>query len=111
MGLNSGVGIAGARPRQIIFVKLAQGCQVHLHGRGGHEREPRVDTVLSEVLRKGTQEETAEHASETGTVRVALTVIKAPSGHVVWRVVLSEEPVAAGESDSVTEDGTTDGVT
>ena len=101
MALNSSMRRTGLGATRIIFIDDVQLGQMRLHSVGRHEWEPSVHAILREVVRERAEEETTEHASEAGTVGIALAVVKAPSGHVVWRVVLSEEPVPSGEGDGV----------
>jgi predicted nucleotidyltransferase len=97
-------------PTQIVLVDDVQLGQVLLHGVGCHEREPGIDAILRELVGERTQEETTKHASEAGTVGIPLSIVKAPSGHVVRRKVLGKEPVPTSEGDSITQNSTTDGV-
>lgn len=111
MSFDSDGGGVRSRSSQVILVDLVQLSQIDLHGIGRHQGEPCVDTVLSEVLWKSTQEQAAKHATETSAIRIALAILETPSGHVERGIVVGEEPVATGEGDSVTQDGTTDSVT
>ena len=110
MLLHRGIGSSGLRPAQVVFVDKVQFGQVLLHGTGRHEREPGVDAVLREVFGKRAQEKSTKHASEAGTIGIPLAIVEAPGGQVIRCIVLGEEPVPSGEGDSITQDGTTNGV-
>lgn len=99
------------RPGEIILIQHPELREVGLHGLRGHQGEERVDTVLREVVGKGAQEKLTQLASETEGLRIPLTISKAPSSQVIGSEVLGEEPVPTSEGDSITKDGTTDGVT
>jgi hypothetical protein len=62
------------------------------------------------VVRKGSQEEPTECASEAKGAWIALAILETPGSKIVWSKIVGEETIASGQSDGVAENGTTDSV-
>jgi len=54
---------------KVVLLLLVQPRQNPIHGHGGHEREPDVSAVVSEILQESTKEESTEHGTELETAR------------------------------------------
>jgi len=100
-----GLGAAAlCRARQVILINNLQFGQVLLHRLWSHEREERVDTVLREVVWKGSKEKSSEGAPEAKSIGITLAISKAPGSQIVRCKVVCEEPVSSSERNSIAED-------
>ena len=102
--------VGSARSLEVVLVLLVQFRQNFTHGQGSHEREPGVDTVIGELLREGTKEESTEHGTKPGVLWRPHAIGITPGSEVVWCEVGSEEAVSTNKSNGVGKDGTRYGV-
>ena len=103
--------VGGPRSLEVVLVLLVQVRQNFIHGWGGHEREPSIDTVVSKLLRESTKEESTEHGTKPGVLWRPHAIGVTPGSEIVWCEVGSKETVSADKSNGICKDGTRDGVT
>ena len=111
MGIDDYCCFFCCRPCEIILIKYIQLAQICLHGIGSHQGEEGINTIFGKIVGQSAEEKATQCATKPKGFWIPLTISKTPRCKVERCEVMCKISIASSESNSITEDSTTDGIT